>query len=603
MSPRSPLWLALALVPTGWVSAQASAFEGAPGGPGNVVVFPAPGLAPLRPPELQGIVLLPIDATGRSAFTQFQADQPRRVTDVPLASRLLLPQQQGSLYRYRRAVTGGDEFGFLVVGPDGLARSLAAFPGTGGAGTTDPIPNPVAISPQGDALLVATTPGAGGDVFEVELGTGVVHPLTAHLAPLEILSQGLVLLPDWGAVLTSSGPLRFQRGGGSLARVALRPKAATAVLGHNPGAPVPPTLAHFGNTLVRSADGSTVAMVAGPSASQAHVFSFGPSGLSVCVNDAPAPIVSPSVNQAGPFLALSPNGRRAAWKTQEGASGECYSRAISALPSPPEFQITGDANFTDTLNDTGVIAFFDPDSVVVLVGEPNGVGGIENGDFYRATFGGGGGTPAFSNLTNTSGDGVAPFLEKGEIDTSDGIYQIPGQAGSVYFVSGSSGQGSIFRLDAASGTNALIRSGVAGLDLIERAGSYFVLGILHDSPFQRELVRVPFDHGQPATSFGLFPGSQTFASRAGSLAGAFGVLLNVTGGQRLMQIDVPSSTGTLFPGPYLFGSALGFDGNGALLSSVRSSATKTYFFSWSLDGVHSAQHGAGPSGSFVLPAN
>src|SRR6185503_4925303 len=101
MIPRSLPRLAFALFATGLLSAQASVFKSASGSQGNVWVYPGAGQGASRPPELQGIVLLPVDATGRTAFTQFQPDQPRLRNDLPAATRLVLPQGQGSLYRYR----------------------------------------------------------------------------------------------------------------------------------------------------------------------------------------------------------------------------------------------------------------------------------------------------------------------------------------------------------------------------------------------------------------------------------------------------------------------------------------------------------------------
>jgi hypothetical protein len=562
-------------------------------------VYPS-GQSPQRPPELQGIQLLPIDAAGRAAFTQFQPGHARLKNDLPGASRLVLPQGQGSLYRYRRSVAGGNDFGFFVVRPDGLAAPLAAFAGTGGAGNQDPIPNPVAISAQGDAFLVATTLAAGGDLFEVEIATGIVRSLSAGLPPLDVLPQGLVLLPNWGAAITTRGPFRFVRGGGQALTVPLRVRARAGALGGNPGAATQPTLTHFGNGLAASTDGSTVAVIAGASPSQLHVFTFRLGGQAVCVNDVPAPIADPGFGtQAGPTLALSSDGERAAWKTIGPVSGECFSRRVPSLPTPPEFQLTADQHFTDTLNDTGVIAFFDRHSVMMLVGEPNGAGGIEKGDIYRATFPLGGGAPVFSNLSNTSGDAAEPFLLKGELETSDGIYQIPGQTGSVYFVDGSSGQGEVYRLNGDTGTALLVRSGVEQLDFIERAGPNFVLGILHDQPAQRELLQVPFDQAQPAASLGTFPSTTLFQARTGNSAGIFAATYTLTGGERIFQLDLVGGGSASLPDVVNFGPVLGFDGAGAVLSSFDSGLS--YLFSWVPGG--GTLHDSGRLGSIVLPGN
>lgn len=599
MTVRSLIRLALALFPTGLLGAQATVFKHGAGVTGDVWVYPAPGEAGIRPPELQGIVLLPVDATGRSPYLQFMGDQPRLETDLPLASRIVLPQGQGSLYRYRRPGVGGTQFGYFVVRPSGLAAFVASFPGSGLDGSLDPIPDPVAITRQGDALLISTTLAAGGDLFEIELATGTVRALTANLPPLDFLREGLILLSDWGAALTTRGPLRFVRGGRPLL-VPLVPKARRT----NRGAPTSTPLPYYGTGLVASADGSTVAMIAGVAPDQAHVFTFRLGGPSVCVNEQASTIAHPGFGtEAAPMLALSSDGKRAAWKAyllSAGAlSGECFSRRVSELPSPPEFQITADAHFTDTLNDTGVISFFG-DKVMMIVGEENGAGGVEKGDFYQATFPLGGGAPLFTNLTNTSGDGAAPFLEKGEIETSDGVFLIPDQSGLVYYVDAPSDQGQYFRLDSTTGAVSLVRDGVAGIDFIERAGTSFVLGILHDEPSQRELIQIPFDFDEPATSLGFFPVLQTFASHAGSSTGTFAGVQNVTGGQRLLQIDAATGNGLVLPGTATFGTTLGFDGGGNVLAAPRSS-TAAYFISWSPAGSV-ALYDTGPTQSYVLPA-
>jgi len=377
-----------------------------------------------------------------------------------------------------------------------------------------------------------------------------------------------------------------------------------STIGHNPGTPPAAALTYFGQGMAKSADGSTVALIAGTDAAHAHVFTVGATGPSVCVNDVPAPIADPGYGTLnGPTLALSPDGRRAAWKTMiqtpNLTTGECFSRKVPVQATPPELQITATQNFTDTLNDTGVIAFFDPNSVVLIVGEFNGVLGMEKADIFRATFQAG--APQFTNLTNTSGDTTVPFLSKGDINTADGIYQIPGGAGSVYFVSGSSGQGELRRLNTAAATSELIRSGVAAVDFVERAGANFVLGIEHDQPAQRELLRMPFDLSQPETSLGLMDLTQTFVAHNGAANGLLAFAHNLGGAQRLVQTQLANGTSHVLGGPVVVGPVLGFDGSGAVLASIQDTQ-RVYFVGWSLSG-NVGTYGTGPLGSIVLPAN
>jgi hypothetical protein len=234
------------------------------------------------------------------------------------------------------------------------------------------------------------------------------------------------------------------------------------------------------------------------------------------------------------------------------------------------------------------------------VGEPNGAGGVEKGDFYQVTLPAGGGTPVFTNLTNTSGDTAVPVLSKGEIETSDGVYQIPGQTGMVFYVDGPSGQGEIYRLSGTTGDVDLVRSGIASVDFIERAGSSFVLGILHDLPTQRELIQVPFDHALSSTSLGIFGTLETFAAHAGNASGTFAGLVNVTGGQRLVRFSLTGGTVEVLPGTAQAGPTLGFEPAGAVVAAVKDSV-RAYFIAWEPSGSVDV-YGSGPLQSFVLPA-
>jgi hypothetical protein len=403
------------------------------------------------------------------------------------------------------------------------------------------------------------------------------------------------LLPTFGAAVSRTGAVRFARGG-TAALVRMEPPWRRASLTAN--VPVQP-LTYFGNGIVRSADGRTLAVIAGVAADQAHVFTFGERGGAVAVNDTPAPIADPGFGtQASPTLALAPDGSRAAWKTR-ALTGEIYSRSVSRVPVPGELHVTGDQDFDDTLNDTGVISFFDTNKLVLLVGEGNGVGGVEGADLYVADFAGGGTSTALTNLSATSGDAAAPFLEKGDLETSDGIYQVPGRLQFVYHVDRSSGQGSVYHLDGVTGQIDELRAGIERLDWIEAAGTSFYAGLWHDQPSRRELIEIPFDHALPTRSLGFFDLSQTFARVAGS-AGTFAGILNVGTSQRLGQLSTTSGAAALLPAASTFGPVLGFDGAGAVLASVQTSQ-RTHFVSWSLGGLLDL-YGSAPVG-LVLPGN
>jgi hypothetical protein len=601
--PQSAFRFVALLSCAGALQAQASVFRGPATGPGDILVFDAPGVAATLPSELQGITLLPVDVSGRATYTQFYPDQCRLLQDVPGASRVRLPHDRGSLYRYSQEGPGGTLFGYFIVHPDGRASHLASFPGTGSKGDNDPIPAPVSIDGSGSGMLVATTLEAGGDLFEITLATKAVRNVTADVGPIEFMPYGLTLLESWGAALTSAGPLRFSRAGGPTSYVVLqRPRTGRATLGRNRfhgGAPQ--SLPYMVPGFVKSADGSCVGLVAGESADLANVFVFGASGPAIRVNDQPAPMSGPGflpAAPAGPTLALSPTGQRAAWKVNGQVSAECFSREVTDLSVPPEVQITGDAHFTDTLNDAGVISFFDPDSVVVLVGEANGIGGVEHADAFRASFAGG--SMALTNLSQTSGETTAPFLQRGDIDTSDGIYGIPGRNAAVIFVSGSSGQGSVLRMDGDSGMVETLRTSIDLVPFVDATGSDLVLGLHHDLPGPYELLRVPFDPALPAVSLSTGSPVDAVLRHATSPDGYLAVIVPSGGAESLGRIFVP--TGLIEEAtttPHLYGPTLGFDGSGAVLATVQIGGTNRVV-AWDGPGGFS-NYPAGGGDAFVLP--
>src|SRR5262245_16754957 len=147
--------IACAVLPLGALSAQGSVFElhpggGPGGGSGDVVALDA---LESRPPALQGIVLLPFDCVGRTTLNELLPDQPRRRTDIPGAARLLLPHENGSLYKFRRGSPGQRVFGHFVVRPDGSAASVFELPAIGPTGADDPMPGKIALAPNGKRML------------------------------------------------------------------------------------------------------------------------------------------------------------------------------------------------------------------------------------------------------------------------------------------------------------------------------------------------------------------------------------------------------------------------------------------------------------------
>src|SRR5262245_9763509 len=185
------LWLALV---ASVANADVSVFRGPVGGRGDVEVRDERGETPPRYPEaLKGIELLPIDFVGRTQLDELLDGVPRLRTDLPVASRVLLPNGGGSLYRYRRDDLSGRPaaFGLLLVDRNGEARSLWEIPGIGSSSRREPFLERIAVSSQGEAILVATVIEAGGDLVEIDLASGKAQVRTEQLPPRHFLSDGL----------------------------------------------------------------------------------------------------------------------------------------------------------------------------------------------------------------------------------------------------------------------------------------------------------------------------------------------------------------------------------------------------------------------------
>jgi hypothetical protein len=94
-------------------------------------------------------------------------------------------------------------------------------------------------------------------------------------------------------------------------------------------------------------------------------------------------------------------------------------------------QVTADAHFVDTLDETGIMGFFTGGLLLLGVGERadplNPLSQhIDGMDLYTATPQAAGGV-ALTNISLTSGDPAEPFT-KGELSTEDGLFKLPGGA-------------------------------------------------------------------------------------------------------------------------------------------------------------------------------
>jgi hypothetical protein len=254
LAPLSFAWTARA--------GESAVFLGIPGSVGDVRAFDAATAGAAHPVAgLDGIRLLPLDFAGHSAGDELSPRFPRQRLDIPGAARLALQNGHGSLYRFARQSAAGDAYGFFVVDASGT-RILHQRPVP--AGAPDPFVPTVAVSGDGAAILIATLPAAGGDLYEISVATGSTTLRTPSQGPLDFGPHGLALGAQSGFAAHTAGVLRFVRGQSGGASDVTFPSPA-------------PTW--FSRELVLSQNGSYAATIAGLDPTQASVFALGDVGV------------------------------------------------------------------------------------------------------------------------------------------------------------------------------------------------------------------------------------------------------------------------------------------------------------------------------------
>jgi hypothetical protein len=532
-------------------SGQVTIFEGAPGQPGNVVRLTTPGF---RPPELQGIVLLGLDFVARTQLDDQALDRPRRRADVPGAARLILPSELGSLYRYQRPGPSGAAFGFFRVGVDGGVQPLFELPGTGPSGLVDPFLEKIALAPDSRAFLIASRIAAGGNLLEVDLfGTGVIDR-TPQVAPLEFGRNGLALLDTWGFGVSRNEILRFERTASGQAEVVV----------------VSPLPSWYGQDVAWSSDRSTVAFLAGTSATQAFVWTCRRTGSAQRASAQAMHLSSagylPEVH-GGPTLALSSDGSWVVWRT-EGSSHEVFARpTIGALGG--DQHLTGQTHFDNTLNDTGVIAFFDRDSVLLAAGR-EASDGLDRCDLYRIDLQPQGQT--VTNLTLTSGISLPPH-DYGTLRTSEGLlrWSLAGRAPRL--LTYDRGDRRLLLADA-TGAVTQVLDRVASLDSVTVVGDHLVSIVTRppgvDDPLVSSLNLLRISTSGSITSLVRLPSGCHVTRDAASVRhGVYSAVLEFANGERLGRMRVlDGRTAATPPARFRYGPTVGMAQDGSTLASA-----------------------------------
>lgn len=536
-------------------------FEGPVGGPGDVRVYDeASGQALAAPSELQGIRLLDIDFAGRTRLQEYLPGRPRRRLDVSGAARLQLPAQRGSLYHYARAVAGGGErFGYFRIAADGSLVLLAEWPGFGAAGALDPFLSRVAVAPQGDALLLATLPPAGGNLYEVDLASAALTDRTAGLPPLRFGGAGLALSTSTGVAVASAGILRFTRGA---------PGDASGV-GFG-GQPAP---AWYSRELVASSNGQWFLTTAGSDAAHQLPWAFGASGDATALDSLPQTLSGAGFEPEatdGPYLAIRDDGQQAAWRIETATTREVLLAEVQQAPQV----LSSSANFLDTLDEIGLAIFRPSGALHVAVGKsPLGVpNALESFDTYAVSLPASGG-PSFTNLSLFSGDASAPFDTAPNVKARDWTLLPDGETLLVF--DDQSAQGALYAVRPAQPGAQLVLDHVKSLDGLEPTARWMLIDMQRsDQGHAQELYRLPLSLAQPATLLVSLASGTNVSRFSARRDGWLAFVTNDAGGDTLWRALLPQGTLQAWNANVLpLGAALGMTSLGALSFSVDAPAS------------------------------
>jgi len=411
--------------------------------------LPAPGY-----PIATGLTPLAAELNGLSALDELGA-AAGKTESLPGGGNILrLPGDAGSLILMRRD-GASTRFSWWHIQADGTPKLLLEQTGTGPLGTTNPFLPRAAVTPNTSHAMFATTLAAGGNLEVASLLTNL-PPLdrTANLPPLDLRGESLLLGRDFG-IATHAG--------GALVVPHAFPGQATAVQFAN-GTP-----AHISGSTVFSPRGTRAALIAGPTSTDGHPWVVTEAGVASCANDTPMVMAGAghfpeAVN--GPWLAVSDDGTRCAWRATEGIKTECYSVRLDVV-SPQVEHLTSDANYLDTLDQIGVIGFLKPNSILMGVGETLPGGGFDRVDLFEVSFEANG-TTTQRNLTASSGQALPPFTLPPQIESMQIMRSAVSDRVLIYDDHGSNGRFLVVQAGVSGPVIAM--DNVRELDWVRRVG-------------------------------------------------------------------------------------------------------------------------------------
>lgn len=570
-----------------------SVFVGESGKAGNVKVFDTAGGAAQGPAALQGIHLVPIDFGGRVALLDYQPNRPRRIDDVPAAGRLLLPGGGGSLYRYARKESDGTTtWGWMQIDGGGVARSVWEF-SDGGVGA-DPFVGELAVAPDGDVVLVATTLAAGGDLWELDLAQGVGVCRTSALPPADFAGSGLALGVDFGVALASSGIFRFERA---------TPGDAALVAYANCA---PPTW--FGREVVLSANGLWAATIAGSAPDAAHPYVFDGCHDAIEVDATPRELAGAGFlpnHLAGPYLAVSDDGTRAAWSVLE-PTPEVYLALVPQVGPGAGVHVTHDGLFDPFLDEIGLYGFLPSGTLHLGVGDrlDASLGGLTRMDLFVAGLASDGVSLTVSDLSQSTGSSYPPFDYYPTLQ-ADRVALSPDREWSVVFSDPNGGDGRVV-IVPTDGHGVVPLPAVTGIEKLaffELCDTHVMVGgerELANGDVQ-EVYRIPYGFFTQANVVVPISDDELGASHVRPDGWAGMATPNAQGGQWMWRFDLGAGTShKLTNRSFDYGPTVWLDAGGTLACSIGELDNPSIFLAWPAVGpVKRLQ--AVPTKGFVLP--
>lgn len=555
----------------------------------------ATGVPLSTPANLRGLRILPIDFVGRTQLMEFADGVPRYLTDVPSASRLVLPNSWGALYKFSREDEAGKVYGFLHIDRDGNPHTLAERAQSLRSGGVDPYLPLISVSPEGDSILVATRREAGGNAYEVSLADGSVIDRTLRYGPLTIQRFGLGLQREWGVVVAGRGVLRFTR---DLHVSSLR--QTTAIL-------IDQDQAHYQGDVVFSRNGEWAMTLAGEDSDHLHAWAFGPQGVAERVSVQARRYFGGGFLpdfRAGPYMAISDDGLLCAFVDQGDASNELHMGRGPAFGARDSEQVTRPLYFHDYLDEIGQVGFFRPDRLTFLAGASDYIHlGMDQADVFEVRMPTVIDTLEVENLSMSSGEQYPPFIEYGSLEP-DRVVWSPSED-RVLIYDGQDREG-LYSVDIGEGGMELLLDGIKDLEMLIVAPQGVLFDVRRASANGRvhELYRVDslVDFDAPSLVSSV-PVDTDFVRPALRRDGWITYVTVDTDSSAEIMSKVNVGTGAFESFALTsqsYGPALGYTQRGSVLFSLETPGATSYML-WPFGGTQAIALDVSPESGFVMP--